>query len=136
MASTSDQVFHIREFDGVDRRTGARVNRPGSFYTLQNVWIPEPDRLEQRPGCVSWCHDMCSGHLDLSAGASDLINDNVNPWRTKMNPATSSIANHGATLGANTTPTVNRWGKVAGSATVGTDKIPLPYGTVLWALNF
>lgn len=61
MAKQLERRFNLRDFIGVDRTANARVNSPGSWFTTENLWMPEPGRLAQRPGSAEFASKVVVG---------------------------------------------------------------------------
>ncbi len=61
MARLEEQRFELRDFLGVDRTANARVNSPGSFFTLEDLWMPQAGILQQRPGTTEFASKVVVG---------------------------------------------------------------------------
>jgi hypothetical protein len=53
--------FPLRDSIGVDLTINARVVSPGSFKALKNLYMPNPGRLEQRPGTLEFAQKVVVG---------------------------------------------------------------------------
>lgn len=61
MPTIGAQRFNLRQFLGVNRMLNARVLQPGSWYTLKNLYMPTPGRLQQRPGTAEFASKVVIG---------------------------------------------------------------------------
>jgi hypothetical protein len=69
MANQKDERFKLRIIEGVDHTVNARVTSPGSWKILENLYMKEPGRLEQRPGTVEFVQLVVTGEASPDHGS-------------------------------------------------------------------
>ena len=131
MSNPQDQSFAIRTFDGVDLTTGARINAPGSWKELVNLWIPQPDRLEQRPGTVEFASEVILGEAKQNwVDAADVFN---RPPVPRSFDPTDAIYDNPMDDAGNWPDYTAPVGQIP---TAGGPYVQAPLGTVLYKITF